>query len=188
VALAEIEAALPRLLARATRVLARFRVMVDWPTPDALLHEAVADVLEKKSGSVDPVAYCWKRMEQLAANSVRKRVRRERMENDARAAVHPSADQLDLDVAPSDVAARVMEALTTAACDDEEVFKLLAGFVAVADRDDVDDVRKKRRFVLESSGLDAATYQRALRRLDTLVRSLPDDLRQDALAALGEEP
>ena len=86
-----------------------------------------------------------------------------------------------------DASRAVVEALTSIACDDDDVFALLDGFSKIAQHDDVNDIRAKRRLVLDASGLDAARYGLALKRLATMVRNLPDEVRWSALAAIGED-
>lgn len=189
-ALAAVGAAFPKLLLHATRLVDRFSASAAY-TPHELVQEVTIEVLDAAHGEVDPIAYCIVRMRQLVSNAVRNRARRDELADRARDVVHPMRDPPPSAREREDIAAaarRVMEHLTSAACEDDVVFTLLDGFSKVAQRDDVINVRKKRVLVLEATGLDAATYSLALKRLATLVRGLPPDLQRDALVAIGGNP
>lgn len=185
VALAAIDGAYPKILLRAARLVDRFGVGAEF-TPETLVQDVTVEVLDGKHGSVDPVAYCFVRMLQLVSNSARNRATRAALNEGVKDAVHPTRD-LPTSTDMGSLLRAVMEQLTSAACDDEDVFALLTGFAHVAERDDVNDVRARRRLVLEASGLDAARYGLALKRLATFVRSLPGVVRDAALFALGDE-
>lgn len=182
-----MEGAFERLLRRAHWVCKSTGLEDD---PATILSAAVEALFDGKCpDGVDPVAFVWKRMLQVASNHIRNESRRRELEledaNDAANQPGPlRADPPHATTKDEAVVTDVLAALDVLAAgnEDEGVQLVIMAIVDLGRADGPITAAK----VMEAADMDRPTYKAARARLTRLTRSLPEDLQERVRALFSE--